>query len=155
TLTIINSTVSGNSATADGGAILNDGTLTILNSALSNNSATGFGGGIFNEGVPSTVNIKNSIVARGQSGDNCVNEGTINSQGHNISSDNSCFSSGGTDLLNSDPRLGPLQDNGGPTFTHALLTGSPAIDAGDDSVLGPPLNLITDQRGFPRPIDGN
>lgn len=52
--------------------------------------------------------------------------------------------------LTSDPRLGPLQDNGGPSFTHALLTGSPAIDAGDDSTC-----TVTDQRGLPRPLDGN
>jgi hypothetical protein len=59
---------------------------------------------------------------------------------------------GGSDLINTDPKLGPLQDNGGPTSTHALLPTSPAIDAGDDSVLGDPYNLTTDQRGpgFPR-----
>jgi hypothetical protein len=54
--------------------------------------------------------------------------------------------------LSGNPKLGPLQNNGGPTFSQALLSGSPAIDAGDDSVLGPPLTLTTDQRGpgFPR-----
>ena len=52
--------------------------------------------------------------------------------------------------MNVDPILGSLADNGGPTFTHALLPGSPAIDAGDDSVLDPPLSLTTDQRGMPR-----
>jgi len=50
-----------------------------------------------------------------------------------------------------DPQLGPLQDNGGPTPTHALLPGSPAIDAGGSDCPPP----ATDQRGFPRPVDGN
>jgi hypothetical protein len=49
-----------------------------------------------------------------------------------------------------DPKLGPLQDNGGPTLTHALLFHSPAIDAGDNSACG-----AADQRGFPRPMDGD
>jgi hypothetical protein len=55
-------------------------------------------------------------------------------------------------MNSTNPKLGPLQNNGGPTFTMALLAGSPAIDAGDDSVLGSPLFLTTDQRGpgFPR-----
>ncbi|HEY2084377.1 MAG TPA: choice-of-anchor Q domain-containing protein, partial [Verrucomicrobiae bacterium] len=49
-----------------------------------------------------------------------------------------------------DPILGPLADNGGPTFTMALLHGSPALDAGDDALLQPPYALKNDQRGFPR-----
>jgi hypothetical protein len=49
-----------------------------------------------------------------------------------------------------DPILGPLADNGGPTFTMALLHGSPALDAGSDALLQQPYNLKTDQRGFPR-----
>src|SRR5262249_59407567 len=55
-------------------------------------------------------------------------------------------------MLSGDPKLGPVFDNGGPTPTMALLAGSPAIDAGDDSVLGNPFTLTTDQRGpgFPR-----
>jgi Calx-beta domain len=50
-----------------------------------------------------------------------------------------------------NPRLGALRANGGPTLTMAWLCGSPAIDAGDDTITGPPLNLTTDQRGRPRP----
>ena len=49
-----------------------------------------------------------------------------------------------------DPKLGPLQNNGGPTLTIALLAGSPALNAGDDALLGAPFNLTTDQRGLPR-----
>ena len=72
--------------------------------------------------------------------------GTSFDAGHNLSSDNSyTFTSVGS-LNNTDPKLGPLANNGGPTLTIALLPGSPAIDAGDDSSAPP-----TDQRGFPRP----
>ncbi len=86
--------------------------------------------------------LVNSILA-GNVPNNC--SGPIIDAGHNLSSDNSCaFTSAGS-LNNVDPLLGPLADNGGPTLTMALLPGSPAIDAGDNSVA-----LPTDQRGFPR-----
>lgn len=55
-----------------------------------------------------------------------------------------------SDFSNTDPFLGPLQDNGGPTLTHALLASSRAIDSGDDSVVGSPFRLTKDQRGEPR-----
>jgi hypothetical protein len=72
--------------------------------------------------------------------------GTFVSQGYNLSSDDGGgFLTGAGDLTNTDPRLGPLQDNGGPTQTHALLPGSPALNAGDPSQLG-----TTDQRGVVR-----
>lgn len=76
------------------------------------------------------MNVYNSIIA-GNMGDNC--SGTITSCGYNIDDTNVCGFSNTGDLINTDPILGPLQDNGGPTFTHALLDGSPAIDAGDPS----------------------
>jgi uncharacterized repeat protein (TIGR03803 family) len=72
--------------------------------------------------------------------------GTVMDAGHNLSSDASCAFSGGGSMNNTDPRLGPLADNGGPTLTMALLPGSPAIDSG--SVAGGPA---TDQRGVARP----
>ena len=72
------------------------------------------------------------------------------SGGHNLDSDGSCFDSGGSDLPHTKPQLSVLRDNGGPTQTMVLKPGSPAIDAGDDAVTGPPDNLTTDQRGLPR-----
>jgi type II secretory pathway pseudopilin PulG len=73
--------------------------------------------------------------------------GTVTSLGYNISSDDAGgFLNGPGDQINTDALLGPLQDNGGPTFTHALLPGSPAIDAGDPSFTPPPF---FDQRGGP------
>ena len=75
------------------------------------------------------------------------NAGTITSAGYNVSDDDGGgFLKGPGDQINTDPRLGPLQDNGGPTFTDALLPGSPAIDAGDPGFTPPPFS---DQRGSP------
>lgn len=69
------------------------------------------------------------------------------SLGHNIDSDGTCGLTGTGDQPEVDPKLGPLQDNGGPTQTHALLQDSPAIDAADSEECP-----TTDQRGAPRPL---
>jgi len=151
TTTLLNSTVSGNSA-ADGfgGGIYNNftGKLTLLNSTVSRNSAAdGSGGGISNAGV---AQLQNTIVANSLSGGNCSGV-AITSLGHNLSSDGSCAFAEAGDLNNTDPMLGPLANNGGPTQTHALLPGSPAIDAGSSDCPPP----ATDQRGVSRPQDGD
>src|SRR5262249_31154114 len=106
------------------------------------------GGGIYNVG---TLTARNTIIA-GNTGDVPDLAGNLGSLGHNLIGD----SRGGsgfhvTDLLNVNPLLGPLQDNGGPTFTHALLPRSPAINAGDNT--GAPDSA---QRGpgFPRIVGG-
>ena len=141
TLTITNSTVSGNSASS-GGGIFNIAAFAITNSTLSSNSAA-LGGGIFST---ETVEIGNTILNAGKSGANIVNSGgTVTSHGYNLSSDDGGgVLTGPGDQINTNPLLGPLQDNGGPTFTHALLPGSPAIDAGDPNFTPPPYY---DQRG--------
>ncbi|MGH9762976.1 MAG: choice-of-anchor Q domain-containing protein, partial [Blastocatellia bacterium] len=146
-LTVINSTISGNSAGASGGGIDNEGasaTATAVNSTINGNSA-GSGGGIFT-GAGATVNLTNTIIAGSVSGGDCVNNGTIGTNDMSLIQDGSC-----SPAVSGDPKLGPLQNNGGPTFTQALLAGSPAIDAGDDAVLGAPFNLTTDQRSFDFP----
>jgi hypothetical protein len=89
--------------------------------------------------------LTNTIVAATAAGTNFF--GTIIDGGHNLCSDSSANFTSPTSLSNTDPRLAPLADNGGSTPTMALLPGSPAIDAGDDSACPP-----TDQRGVPRPI---
>jgi hypothetical protein len=106
-------------------------------------------GGISNSG--GTAIFQNSIVADSTYGGNC--SGTVTSHGHNLSSDGSCNFNNTGDLSNTDPKLGPLQNNGGPTQTQALLSGSPAIDAGKPSGCsdGHGHLLKTDQRGKPRP----
>jgi hypothetical protein len=145
TLTVINSTISGNQAIGgDGGGILNQGTATCVNATINGNSGSG-GGGVTNANI-GTLNLTNTIIA-GSPGGDCINGGTLSTNDKNLVQDGSC-----SPAVSGNPKLGPLQNNGGPTFTHALLTGSPAIDAGDDTVLGSPFNLTTDQRGdgFPR-----
>jgi len=153
TTTITNSTVSGNGASslggASGGGIYNHGKLAINNSTISGNAAKS-GGGIYN--YPGyDVTLQNSTVANSSTGGNC--EGTMTSNGYNVSSDGSCNFNGADDLNNTDPMLGPLRNNGGPTQTQALLSGSPAIDAGNPSGCrdGNGNLLKTDQRGQPRP----
>jgi hypothetical protein len=91
--------------------------------------------------------IKNTIFKVSSGGHSIVSDGfnTIMSQGYNVSSDDGAgYLNGPGDQINTDPLLGPLQDNGGPTFTHELLPGSPAINAGDPNFVGPP---DYDQRG--------
>ena len=144
TLTITNSTFSGNAAHGSGGACINGGMLLITNSTLGGNSADVVGGGVYNI---ATFQIGNTVLKRGDSGDNIsnANGGTVMSLGYNVSSDDgSGFLTGPGDQINTDPLLGPLQGNGGPTFTHALLPGSPAVDAGDPAFTPPPFY---DQRG--------
>src|SRR5215831_2053467 len=164
TLTIVNSTFSGNGAFGNdlkgpglGGAIYTGPfesgfgavtTLTLRNSTLSDNQAN-HGGGMYNDQGPDTtslVEISNTILSAGFSGENIFNSGgTITSDGYNVCSDDgSGLLNGPGDQVDTDPLLGPLQDNGGPTFTHALLPGSPAIDAGDPNFTPPPYY---DQRG--------
>ena len=156
-LTITNSTVSGNTVlTTDsgpgcGGGVANSGPLQIANTTISNNSGTD-GGGICNDAA---LQIENTILNAGASGENIFNNGgTITSLGYNLSSDNAGgYLTGPGDQVTTDPILGSLQDNGGPTLTHRPYPGSPVIDAGDPNFTPPPLY---DQRGpgFDRVVNG-
>ena len=112
------------------------------------------GGGGLRNVDGGTVQIGNSILNSGSSDANFNNLATVISQGYNISSDNGGgFLTGTGDQVNTDPMLGPLQNNGGPTFTHEPLSGSPAINAGDPNFVPPPLY---DQRGpgYDRVVNG-
>jgi predicted outer membrane repeat protein len=148
-LVIENSTISGNSAGTSGGGIY--GGATVENSTISGNSGTS-GGGIYNT---SSLIMRNTILNAGASGENIFNDGgTVTSDGYNLSSDDAGgYLTGPGDQINIDPLLGPLQNNGGPTLTHALLPGSPAIDTGDPNFTPPPSN---DQRDchFDRVFNG-
>src|SRR5262249_15572616 len=139
--TIINCTITGNSA-LHGGGIAGGG--NIANTTFSNNSAIYQDGGALYLTGP--LELGNTILKAGASGVNIFNNcGSLITHGYNVCSDNgSGFLNGPGDQINTDPMLGPLQDNGGPTFTHALLPGSPAIDAGDPKFTPPPYY---DQRG--------
>ena len=150
TAKISNSTLSGNGAIGGGGGISNAGTVTINNSTLSGNvtrNSSG-GGGISNVG---TATLQNSIVANNTSGGNC--SGTMTSNGYNLSSDGTCTFSNTGDLNSAHPKLGTLGNYGGPTQTIPLLSGSPAIDAGNPNGCTNSNGhlLKTDQRGQPRP----
>jgi hypothetical protein len=153
TVIISNSTVSNNSSIGStGGGIYNfpfsAGTVTFINSTLSGNSAT-FGGGIFNSGI-GTLHLQNTIIANSAVGGDCVNEGTLATNLANLIEDGSC-----NPVISGDPLLEALANNGGPTETHALMPTSSAVDAGDNAICtAPPVNNL-DQRGEPRPVDGN
>ena len=166
TLTIHRSTINDKVTGSGGGGITNRGTLAIENSTISHNTAFGPGGidtgtgtitsstltgnqGVFGGALccgPFLV-LRNSIVAGNVSngyGGDCL--GGVVSAGHNLGGDGSCAFTAPGDVDGVDPHLGILADNGGPTRTHELLNGSPAIDAGD------PVDCpATDQREIPRP----
>ena len=118
-LLIANSTISGNSVPDRGGGILSSGPLTITNSTISDNENAENAGAIDNSG---SLQIANTILKAGASGATIFNSsGTVTSLGYNLSSDNGGgFLAATGDLINTDPILGQLQNNGGPTFTHAL-----------------------------------
>jgi hypothetical protein len=155
---ITNSTISANSGGL-GGGIKNqrtgflDGALAITNSTITGNSASE-GGGIYSV-IPATLWPRNSIIARNSSANGPDMKGDLSSNGFNLIGNNSganILSAQASDQIGTsaspiDPLLGPLQNNGGPTFTHALLLGSPAIDKGESS------DSTADQRGFGRRKD--
>ena len=180
-LIVVNSTISGNT----GRGLANFyGRITVQNSTISGNT----GVGIFNYGwggfYGSVLTLTNSVITgnQGTAPSEITNVGSyvyadhFNLFGANGNAGVSGFTPGPTDIVPSvsvAQILGPLQSNGGPTQTHALLAGSPAIDAGDpggcrenppltgwhgiipDPVDNSPALLLRDQRGFARPADGN
>ena len=123
------------------------GTLRLESCTVVGNTGSGIG---VNSGS-STLEYRNTIVAGNSEGQIVYHTraGTLRSLGHNISSDEWSNLSAVGDQPSTDPLLGPLADNGGPTMTLAPLPGSPAIDRGD------PVNFPAfDQRGEPRPAAG-
>ncbi len=136
-----NVTVSGNQAVGNGGGIYNRLRLFLESVTVTGNSAAS-GGGIFS---PFFLSLNNTIIANNTTGGDCVRTGgTINATYSLIEDGLTCVNGTNTNNLTGEPNLGPLQNNGGPTQTHALLTGSIAIDKGN-------TNLTTDQRGVMRP----
>ena len=160
-LTIVNSTISGNSAAVDGGGIFTLGaaaTADISHSTIAYNSSN-YGGG-FNNSFGGAATLSHTIVAKNTGatgtdirgtatgfynliGDASWARGLVDGASGNI------VGVGGVGVI--DPMIDALADNGGPTMTHSLQLGSPAIDTGDLSFMAPP---DTDQRGVLRKING-
>ena len=161
-LTVANSTLVGNSAPYFGGGIYSNSMFTITNTTLSGNSAS-YGGGIatdlFDDSPVSERKLANTIIAGNFGGSGPDVYGRVNSIGHNlvgvIDSSSGWFDTDmtGTSSTPFDPLLGPLQDNGGPTWTMALLADSPAINQGNNALAG---SRPYDQRGpgYPRILGG-
>jgi hypothetical protein len=159
-LTMENSTVSGNSGSAGTGGIINVGTMNLNNVTITQNisdeESAGRAGGISSNG--GVLNLRNTIIAgnlntAGGSPD-CA--GTLTSQGHNLIQDTEGCTLVGTmtgNLIGVNPQLGALANNGGPTRTHSLGATSPARDAGNPAAPGSSSTAcrLTDQRGVSRP----
>lgn len=153
TAVLINSTISGNTTEEEsGGGIWNVGSLTMVSCTITGNSAHWSSGGVGGGGV---VLVKNSIIAGNTASNGAPDfEGELTSHGYNLIEDKTGCTineaeNPGTNITGQDPLLGPLQNNGGPTETHALLLGSPAIDAGSCTDIAG-NSVATDQRGFVR-----
>jgi predicted outer membrane repeat protein len=160
TVAFTNTTFSANRAIDDVGAGTGRGgaigfntptTATFVNSTLVGNIAEGAGsiGGAIQANQPSSVTFSNSIVADNvaATGANC--EDPYTSAGNNLESASTCGFNAAGDKIDTAPLLGPLSANGGPTATHALLLGSPALDTGN-----PATCTAADQRGLPRALGG-
>jgi hypothetical protein len=144
TATISNSTIAGNVSNTTGGGldVAAGGTATLSDSTIASNTATSGAGLTVAGGASATVT--RSIVASSALG-NCTVAGTLTAT-HSIETATDCgFTGGGANQQSTDPRLGPLQDNGGPTLTMAPSTASPALD---QISAGCPAS---DQRGIARP----
>ena len=158
-LTVTNSTLANNTSVIHGGGISNSATVRLFNATLAFNTAdndnngSGDGGGLFSSG---TAEARNSLLGgnidKGGQAPDCNN---LTSQGYTlVQNTTGCTLVAGTgDVTGQNPKLAPLAGNGGSTWTVALLTGSPAIDAGE---LGGckdenGATLTVDQRGYARP----
>ena len=142
---IVNSTFTGNSAASfsRGGGMSLNGTYSLVNDTITGNSGSG-GSGVTSFG---STTLSNTIVA-GNTGGDCFKLTPFVTD-HSLDSDNTCGLTGPGDLPGTNPLLGPLANNGGPTDTQTLLTGSPALDAGGNATCP-----AADQRGVTRPQRG-
>jgi hypothetical protein len=145
-LTLLNSTVSGNEASGSGGGILFSGNSGFIsNSTLAANSSPTQGANLYS--LIEDAEVRSTIIANALGGAaSCITNfgGQIQSLGYNLSDEASCPFNAPGDQPVANALLAPLADNGGPTATHALGEGSPAIDKGIAS------SLSVDQRGWPR-----
>jgi len=148
--TFANSTVSGNQSAGNGGGIFSRNNTSLFNTTIAANTGTrylspgpGPGSGIYN--ASGTVTLANSLIVQQVNGANC--NGSFTDSGNNLADDATCS----TATVTATPLIGALANNGGTTLTHALLNGSPAIEAGNNTICNAsPVNGV-DQRGVTRP----
>lgn len=119
------------------------GSLTLQNSTIVDNRYSGLLS-------YDQATVQNTVIAGTQNDPACNLSYPLTSLGYNLDNDGTCNLTSPTDKPKLNPQLGPLQDNGGTTWTHKPLAGSPLIDAGDNATCP-----ATDQIGQPRPIDGD
>ncbi len=131
-LTVGNSTLSGNEAHIEGGGLASEGGMVHLrNVTVAFNQSSGQGGGLSIDG--GTLEAVSTLIANNTASTGPDIHGTLTSAGFNLvgnTAGGTLLSSPGNDLVDVDPRLQPLANNGGGTLTHALRLGSPAVDAG-------------------------
>ena len=150
TLLLTNCTLARNQGVEGGGIKNYIGQTTVINCTFVGNSAAR-GGGVFTNGYSrARTEAFNSLFNNNSGGDLVLGDGLEVTGDYNLTGDGSA--PGPHSLLNTDARLGPLGRNGGPTETATLLTGSPALNAGDNSRVPPTAR--TDQRGLPRVVGG-
>jgi len=155
TVAATNCTFSGNQAASGGGLYNSGGSLVLSSCTVASNSAS-IGGGVYHFPVAgTTTTLNNSLVAGNStstSGPDVLNTFTNSSYNLIGKTNGSTGLNGSSNIVGSiaapiNPLLGPLQYNGGLTFTHALHAGSPALDRGKN------FGVTLDQRGRPRPFD--
>jgi hypothetical protein len=155
-LQITNSTVSGNHVRRNGGGIYfsetGEGTLLLRLTTVSNNSADLSGGSLHvaSPSAAAVIQVDHSILANGTPEDVSAFgafQATLTANYSLVEAPGTSLLVGANNLIGADPLLGPLARNGGPTLTHRLLPGSPALDAGNPAIPSPPA---TDQRGATR-----
>lgn len=156
--TIVNSTISGNSTNGTGGGLHSEDDIGhLINTTIANNSAASAGGLVhvdFSNVHPIIGELVNTIIAdntaSGLNPKDLKLVGQLTTANNNLIEDpngHTIANGSGGNIVGLDPKLGPLADNGGPTFTQALASSSPAINAGLNA-----LAPAVDQRGQPRPF---
>jgi len=143
---IYSSTLSGNAASGNGGGIDAASSLSIQSSTIASNTAAA-GGGLYQESTPSASTLLQNTIIGTNAGGSCggsINGIPRNLTSHNLAADNTCLFASAAEGTVGDPRLAGLANNGGPTDTMALRSGSPAIDAADPQTC--PTGSGTDQR---------
>src|SRR5690606_3622951 len=153
-LSLTNSTLSGNSASADGGGLLLDHAAAELTADFVTQTAQSAPLGASLAVAQGAVHLHGSLIGDEAGGLSCAGSGEWTASGANLDTDGSCAAlAGGAITTVASLELGAFGFHGGPTPVHLLRHTSPAIDAAPDCRTGRGGLLLLDQRGFPRPVD--